>query len=64
MANTKPVYGTFTNGIPFARLGGGSQTMLLLFGGPGNTVPSGMGLRTIAGGVFDSLQAGISAGDL
>ena len=36
-------HGTFANGIPYVRFGTGPRTMLFLAGGPGNTVPSGLG---------------------
>lgn len=42
-AAAKLVHGTFAGGIPFVRFGGGPKTMLFLAGGPGNTVPSGLG---------------------
>jgi pimeloyl-ACP methyl ester carboxylesterase len=35
--------GTFANGVPYVRFGSGPKTMLFLAGGPGNTVPSGLG---------------------
>lgn len=38
----KPVTGMFPNGMAFARWGTGSKTLLVIPGGPGNTVPSGM----------------------
>lgn len=36
-------YGTFGGGIPYLRFGEGSRSMLFFAGGPGNTVPKGIG---------------------
>lgn len=35
--------GVSCNGIPFVRFGAGPKTMLFMAGGPGNTVPKGLG---------------------
>jgi pimeloyl-ACP methyl ester carboxylesterase len=43
MPDSKLSYGTFKNGIPYLRFGSGPQTLLLLAGGPGNSVPRGAG---------------------
>jgi len=43
MSRAKLASGVFTNGIPFVRFGDGAKVMLFLAGGPGNTVPSGLG---------------------
>src|SRR5262245_38783718 len=37
------VRGTFANGIPYLKFGNGPETMLFFAGGPGNTLPSGLG---------------------
>lgn len=42
-SKTRLVSGKFTNGVPFVRFGTGPKTMLFLAGGPGNTLPSGVG---------------------
>jgi len=42
-AGSKLSYGEFTNGVPFVRFGSGPKTMLFLAGGPGNTLPTGLG---------------------
>jgi pimeloyl-ACP methyl ester carboxylesterase len=38
----KPVAGVFSNGMAYVRWGTGAKTLLVLPGGPGNAVPSGM----------------------
>jgi pimeloyl-ACP methyl ester carboxylesterase len=43
MARTALPHGTFRGGIPYLRFGEGLKTMLFFSGGPGNTVPSGLG---------------------
>ena len=43
MSDPQLVHGTFANGIPYVKFGTGPKTMLFLAGGPGNTVPSGIG---------------------
>lgn len=43
MADAELIHGTFAGGIPYVRFGAGPKTMLCLAGGPGNTVPSGVG---------------------
>jgi pimeloyl-ACP methyl ester carboxylesterase len=43
MPSAKLAHGTFADGIPFVQFGAGPKTMLFLAGGPGNTVPSGVG---------------------
>ena len=40
----EPVTGMFPNGMAYARWGNGPKTLLVIPGGPGNTVPSGMSL--------------------
>jgi pimeloyl-ACP methyl ester carboxylesterase len=45
----KPVTGIFPNGMAYARWGSGPKTLLLMPGGPGNTVPSGMRLSMLLG---------------
>lgn len=40
----KPVNGMFANGMAYARWGTGPKTLLLIPGGPGNVVPTGMAL--------------------
>lgn len=49
MAGTKPFYGITINNIPYARLGVGKKVMLLLTGGPGNSIPMGMGFDIMLG---------------
>lgn len=43
MAGMKMASGTFASSIPFVRFGNGPKTMLFFAGGPGNTVPTGLG---------------------
>jgi pimeloyl-ACP methyl ester carboxylesterase len=43
MPDTKLVHGTFASGIPNVKFGHGPKTLLFFAGGPGNTVPSGLG---------------------
>lgn len=45
------IHGTFAGGIPYLRFGSGAKTMLFLAGGPGNTVPSGIGATGFVGGM-------------
>ena len=45
------VRGTFANGIPYLRFGAGPEIMLFFAGGPGNTVPSGLGASGFARGM-------------
>jgi pimeloyl-ACP methyl ester carboxylesterase len=42
MVKSKPKYGIFENGIPYARYGEGKKSMLVFFGGPGNELPKGL----------------------
>jgi pimeloyl-ACP methyl ester carboxylesterase len=46
-------YGVFPNRIPYARWGRGEKIMLIFSGGPGNTIPRGMGLHFMTS-PFDS----------
>lgn len=41
--------GVFGNGIPYVRYGKGEKALLVLSGGPGNDLPSGMMLRLFTG---------------
>ncbi len=41
---TTPTFGTFSNGMAYARWGTGARTILLIPGGPGNHIPKGLGL--------------------
>lgn len=45
MAKINIGYGLLTNQIPYARWGKGEKIMLIFSGGPGNTIPRGMGFR-------------------
>jgi pimeloyl-ACP methyl ester carboxylesterase len=49
MPNPKPLYGITINNIPYARTGKGKKSLLLLTGGPGNSIPMGMGFNTMIG---------------
>jgi pimeloyl-ACP methyl ester carboxylesterase len=49
MSNSKPFYGITINNIPYARIGQGKKSLLLLTGGPGNSIPMGMGFDMIIG---------------
>lgn len=50
MAQNSPEYGTFQNGIPYARYGGGEKDLVLFYGGPGNNLPTGVGAGMVIGG--------------
>jgi pimeloyl-ACP methyl ester carboxylesterase len=50
MAREDYVYGVFGDGIPFVRFGSGKKDMIVFPGGPGNTLPTGMGLRMFSKG--------------
>jgi pimeloyl-ACP methyl ester carboxylesterase len=43
MPDAKLVHGIFPSGIPYVKFGAGPKTMLFFAGGPGNSVPSGLG---------------------
>jgi pimeloyl-ACP methyl ester carboxylesterase len=45
----KPFYGITKNNIPYARIGQGKKNLLLLTGGPGNSIPMGMGFDIMIG---------------
>ena len=45
MSIPKPATGVFPNGMAYARWGTGPRTLLMIPGGPGNALPSGMELR-------------------
>jgi len=49
MPNPKPFYGITINNIPYARTGQGKKSLLLLTGGPGNSIPMGMGFDMMLG---------------
>jgi pimeloyl-ACP methyl ester carboxylesterase len=49
MPNPKPIYGITINNIPYARSGQGKKSLLLLTGGPGNSIPMGMGFDMMLG---------------
>lgn len=57
MGRGQAEYGTFKNGIPYAQLGEGEKKLLLFFGGPGNTIPHGFGLRAFTTGLRPLLKA-------
>ncbi len=44
-----PIYGITINNIPYARIGKGKKNLLLLTGGPGNSIPMGMGFDMMIG---------------
>lgn len=43
-SSSKAHYGKFSNGVPFLRWGEGTKKLLFLLGGPGNSLPKGIGL--------------------
>lgn len=47
MSESQVMYGVFRNGIPYARWGTGSKTLVIFSGGPGNTIEKGAGFRMI-----------------
>jgi pimeloyl-ACP methyl ester carboxylesterase len=49
MPKSKPFFGISPNNIPFARIGEGKKILLLLTGGPGNSIPMGMGFDVTIG---------------
>ena len=51
MADIKPIYGTFKNSIPFARIGEGKKKMLFFTGGPGNSILTGFGFQMMVEGL-------------
>jgi len=54
----KPVTGMFPNRMAHARWGSGPKTLLLIPGGPGNTVPSGMRLSMLLGATRPLVEDG------
>jgi pimeloyl-ACP methyl ester carboxylesterase len=54
----KPVTGMFPNRMAYARWGSGPKTLLLIPGGPGNTVPSGMRLSMLLGATRSLVEDG------
>ena len=54
----KPVTGMFPNRMAYARWGSGPKTLLLIPGGPGNTVPSGMRLSMLLGATRPLVEDG------
>ncbi len=51
MAKRGAEHGVFENGIPYARMGAGERELLVFFGGPGNIIPQGLGLRAFSAGL-------------
>lgn len=49
--------GTFADGIPYVRLGAGGKDLIVFFGGPGNMLPTGFGLRMMTKGFVPLLDA-------
>lgn len=56
MSQKGPGYGTFKNGIPYVRFGKGKKGLIVFFGGPGNTVPTGFGFRMLTKGLQPFLE--------
>jgi pimeloyl-ACP methyl ester carboxylesterase len=52
----KPIFGITLNNIPFARVGGGSKTMMVWTGGPGNNIPRGWGFSQFTKGLTPLLD--------
>jgi pimeloyl-ACP methyl ester carboxylesterase len=50
MSNKKVQYGSFGGLIPYARWGSGERVMVVFAGGPGNSIPRGMGFSLMAKG--------------
>ena len=57
----KPVTGLFPNGMAYARWGSGPRTLLVIPGGPGNTVPAGTFLWRHLRAVRPLVEAGYTA---
>jgi pimeloyl-ACP methyl ester carboxylesterase len=57
----KPVTGLFPNGMAYARWGSGPRTLLVIPGGPGNTVPAGRFLSRHLRAVHPLVEAGYTA---
>lgn len=53
MPKINPKFGHFIHEIPYATWGTGDKSMIIIAGGPGNTIPQGMGLRFMVKG-FDN----------
>ncbi len=51
MSKDKPIFGIFKNGIPYGRFGTGAKILLLLNGGPGNDIPTGMAFNFMKKGL-------------
>lgn len=56
MAKLTYTYGTTGNNIPFARFGDGERTLLLWSGGPGNLIPTGLGMNRYSQGLIPLLD--------
>ena len=57
----KPVTGIFPNGMAYVRWGSGPKTLLLIPGGPGNAVPSGVFLSFVLGPYRPLVEDGYTA---
>jgi pimeloyl-ACP methyl ester carboxylesterase len=57
----KPVTGLFSNGMAYARWGNGPRTLLVIPGGPGNTVPAGTFLSRHLRAARPLVEAGYTA---
>jgi pimeloyl-ACP methyl ester carboxylesterase len=57
----KPVTGLFSNGMAYARWGSGPRTLLVIPGGPGNTVPTGTFLSRHLRAVRPLVETGYTA---
>lgn len=49
-------YGTFKNGIPYARSGEGEKDLVVFYGGPGNNLPRGAGSGMVTRGLHPLLD--------
>ncbi len=45
MPKVEPEYGMSSNNIPYVKWGSGDKTMLIFTGGPGDSIPKGIGFR-------------------
>ena len=50
-------HGTFADGVPYVRVGKGTRDLIVFFGGPGNMLPRGFGLRMMTKGFVPLMAA-------
>ena len=60
MSTPKPSRGVFSNSMAYAQWGDGPKTLLMIPGGPGNSIPGGWFLRVTAAPILPLLDEGFS----